>query len=150
MHSLRLANIFGNRLLSLSLIALCLAIPCCHAGAQAAPVPKIPAGSKLIEIKVNGSKRFTQQEIVAACGLPVGTIASDEDFRKAARQLGETGAFGDISYTFSFTSAGTKLNLQVSDAEKFVPAHFADFVWFTDGALHEKLHEHIPLFDGEL
>jgi outer membrane protein assembly factor BamA len=150
MHSLRLANIFGTRLLSLCLVALCPAIPYSRAAAQAAPAPKIPAGSKLIEIKVNGSSRFTQQEIVTACGLPVGTIAGDDDFRKAARQLGETGAFSEISYTFSFTSAGTKLIFQVADAEKFVPAHFADFVWFTDQNLHEKLHEHIPLFDGEL
>jgi len=105
---------------------------------------------KLIEVKVTGSKRFTQQEIVAASGLPVGTIAHEEDFKKAARQLSETGAFGVINFTYTYSSAGTRLEFQVTDADKFVPAHFADFVWFTDEELHKKLHDRVPLFDGEL
>ncbi|MGB0009560.1 MAG: POTRA domain-containing protein [Candidatus Sulfotelmatobacter sp.] len=115
-------------------------------GAQ--PVPA--ADAKLIEVKASGSKRFTQQEIAAASGLMVGTIVGDETFRKAARQLGETGAFDAISFTFSYSAAGTKLAFKVTDAEKFVPAHFADFVWFSDKDLLQKLHERAPLFDGEL
>ena len=105
---------------------------------------------KLIAVNVVGSKRFSQAEIAAASGLPLGATAGDEEFRKAARQLGETGAFGSISYTFAFSSAGTKLTFQVTDADTFVPAHFGDFVWFSDEDLLKKLHERIPLFDGEL
>ena len=79
---------------------------------------------KLIAVKVTGSKRFTSEEVAAASGLPVGTIAHEEDFKKAARQLGESGAFSNIAYTFSYSSAGTKLEFQVTDADKFVPARF--------------------------
>jgi outer membrane protein insertion porin family len=46
--------------------------------------------------------------------------------------------------------AGTKLEFQVTDAAKFVPARFTDFVWFTDEDLLRKLHERIPLYDGSL
>jgi outer membrane protein assembly factor BamA len=109
-----------------------------------------PVSYKLIAVKVTGSKRFTQQDVAAASGLPIGTIAHEEDFKKAARQLGETGAFGDITYTYSYSSAGTKLEFHVTDADKFVPARFADFVWFTDEELLHKLHDRIPLFNGEL
>src|SRR5271170_2164622 len=109
-----------------------------------------PPSYKLIAVKVTGSKRFTQEEIAAASGLPIGTVAHEEDFKKAARQLGETGAFGDITYTYTYTSTGTKLEFHLTDADKFVPAHFADFVWFTDEELHQKLHDRIPLFNGEL
>ncbi len=109
-----------------------------------------PADRKLIAIQVTGSKRFTQEEVATACGLPLGATVTDEEFRRAARQLGETGAFSDISYSFSYSSAGTKLTFQVTDAGKFVPAHFADFVWFSDKELQQKLHERAPLFDGEL
>ncbi|MGB2605196.1 MAG: POTRA domain-containing protein [Candidatus Sulfotelmatobacter sp.] len=105
---------------------------------------------KLIAVKVTGSKRFTSDEVAAASGLPVGTIAHEEDFKKAARQLGESGAFSSIAYTFSYSAAGTKLEFQVNDAEKFVPAHFTDFVWFTDEDLLHRIHERIPLFKGEL
>jgi outer membrane protein assembly factor BamA len=105
---------------------------------------------KLIEIKVTGSKRFTPEEVTAACGLPLGATVAEEDFRKAARQLGESGAFGDINFTYSYSSAGTKLTFQVSDADKFVPARFVDFVWFSDADLFQKVHDRVPLFHGEL
>ncbi len=111
----------------------------------------MPASAyKLIAVKVTGSKRFSSDEVAAASGLPVGTVAHEEDFKKAARQLGETGAFSSITYTFSYSAAGTKLEFQVTDADKFVPARFADFVWFTDQDLLHKVHERIPLFNGEL
>jgi outer membrane protein insertion porin family len=113
--------------------------------------PAIPAADrKLIAISATGSQRFTPQEIAAASGLMLGAIAADEDFRKAARQLGETGAFRDIAFNYSYSSAGTKLAFQVADADKFVPARFLDFVWFSDHDLLQKLHDHIPLFHGEL
>src|ERR1700688_1791994 len=105
---------------------------------------------KLISVKATGSKRFSQADIAAASGLPVGTIAHEEDFRKAARQLGESGAFNSIAFTFSYSAAGTKLEFQVTDADKFVPAGFTDFVWFTDEELRRKVHQHIPLFSGDL
>jgi outer membrane protein insertion porin family len=101
-------------------------------------------------VKVTGSKRFTSDQIAAASGLPLGTVAHEEDFKKAARQLGESGAFNNIAFTFSYSAAGTKLEFQVTDADKFVPANFTDFVWFTDEDLRRKVHEHIPLFSGEL
>lgn len=127
---------------------------CLPAVAQTSPGASnrtMPATSyKLIAVKVTGSKRFTSDEVAAASGLPVGTVAHEEDFKKAARQLGESGAFSSIAYTFSYSAAGTKLEFQVNDADKFVPAHFADFVWFTDEDLLHKVHERIPLFNGEL
>jgi outer membrane protein assembly factor BamA len=131
---------FLTRLL-LSSLLLCLS-----AAAQTQP----PVSYKLIAVKVTGSKRFTQEDVAAASGLPIGTIAHEEDFKKAARQLGETGAFGDITYTYTYSSAGTRLEFHVIDADKFVPARFADFVWFTDEELLHKLHDRIPLFNGEL
>src|ERR1022692_1778100 len=117
-------------------------------GTTTKPLP--PAAYKLIAVKVTGSKRFTKEEVAAASGLPVGTVAHEDDFKKAARQLGDTGAFSAISFTYSYSSAGTKLEFQVTDADKFVPARFTDFVWFTDEELLNKVHERIPLFNGEL
>ncbi len=110
----------------------------------------LPSSYKLVAVKSIGSKRFTQQEIAAASGLPVGTVAHEEDFRKAARQLGESGAFSNIDYTYKYSGEGTELQFKVTDADKFVPVHFTDFVWFSENELLRKLHERIPLFDGEL
>jgi outer membrane protein assembly factor BamA len=142
-----------TRLVASLLCSVCVSAVCLHAVTQAqsaAPRP-IPATSyKLIAVKVTGTKRFTQQEVATASGLPVGTVAHEDDFRKAAKQLGESGAFSNIAFTFSYSSDGTKLEFQVTDADKFVPARFTDFVWFTDEELRRKVHERVPLFNGEL
>ena len=137
----------------LLLTSLPLSLLCIAATAQkqsTAPRPMPATAYKLISVKVTGSKRFKQDEVAAASGLPVGTIAHEDDFRKAARQLGESGAFNNIAFTYSYSAAGTKLEFQVTDADKFVPARFTDFVWFTDEELRQKVHEHVPLFSGDL
>jgi outer membrane protein assembly factor BamA len=124
-------------------------------GAQGSPSPKPQAqmsasARQLIAIKVVGSKHFPEAAVAAATGLQMGTTVGDDDFKKAARRLGDTGVFTDIAYTFSFSSAGTKLELHVTDVDKFVPARFEDFVWFTDEELRRRIKEHVPLYDGEL
>lgn len=112
--------------------------------------PVLPSSYKLIAVAVNGSKRFSSQDVAAASGLPTGTIAHEEDFKKAARQLGESGAFADISFSYTYSGEGTKLVFQVTDADTFVPARFSDFVWFSDDELRRSIHERVPLFNGEL
>jgi len=109
-----------------------------------------PSAYKLISVKVTGTKRFTSDEVAAASGLPVGTVAHEDDFRKAARQLGESGAFSNIAFTYTYSGAGTKLEFHVIDADRFVPVRFTDFVWFSDEELLRRLHDRIPLFRGEL
>jgi outer membrane protein assembly factor BamA len=152
----RLQGFLAPTLSSSLPLGLLLGLLCLPASGQTKPSagagnrPQPSMSYKLIAVKVTGSKRFTSDEVGAASGLPVGTVAHEEDFKKAARQLGESGAFSNISYTFSYSAAGTKLEFQVTDADKFVPAHFADFVWFTDEDLLHRVHERIPLFNGEL
>lgn len=112
---------------------------------------QLPAAERqLIAIKVTGSKRYPEVAVAAASGLQMGAAVTEDDFKKAARRLGDMGVFTEIGYTYSYSFAGTKLELHVSDADKFVPAHFEDFVWFSDGELQKRIKEHAPLFDGEL
>lgn len=109
-----------------------------------------PSARNLISIKITGSKRYPEQSIAAATGLQMGTPVSDDDFKKAARRLGDMGVFTQIGYTFSYSSAGTKVEFQVADVEKFVPVRFEDFVWFSDDEMLRRIKERVPLFDGEL
>lgn len=109
-----------------------------------------PSARTLIAVKVTGSKRFAQSDVVTTSGLRLGTPVGEDDFKRAARRLGDTGAFSDIAFSYSYSSAGTRLELQVTDADRFLPARFEDFVWFSDEELRQKLKEHIPLFNGDL
>src|SRR5580658_6059404 len=115
------------------------------------PLAQMPASARqLIAIKVVGSKRFSEAAIAAATGLQMGAAVDDDDFKRAARRLGDMGVFTEVAYTFSYSSAGTKLELHVTDVDKFVPAHFEDFVWFSDAELKQRIQQYSPLFDGQL
>ena len=113
--------------------------------------PSLSTSWKVISITAKGSQRYTPEEVTAASGLQLGQMADESDFKKATERLGETGVFGDVSYGFQYSSAGAKVELNVSDGAQLVPARFDNFVWFPDDELQKMLHEQVPLFkDGLL
>jgi outer membrane protein assembly factor BamA len=115
------------------------------------PSPKASTGDhKLVAVHVTGTQRYSSEEIVAATGLEIGAVVTEEDFQKAAQRLGECGFFSSVSYSYAYTPAGTKLDLQLADRDKLVPAHFENFVWFSNEELVAKIHEHLPLFKGQV
>jgi len=134
-------------------LAACFACLPCRATSSAADgsAGQVQDPAKILaSVKVRGTKRYTEEDVIAASGLQIGHVVGDEDFKKAARALGETGAFTDIGYSFTYSSAGTRLQLQLSDAAKFLPARFEDFVWFSDNELDKAIRAHVPLFHGEI
>lgn len=109
--------------------------------------------NKLTALKVTGTTRYTDKEILAASGLQMGQNAADGDFKEAVQLLGASGMFSNVVYSFSSKSgAGVKLDLQLDDIDnsKLVPAHFENFVWFTDSELLAALQSRVPLFKGML
>ena len=142
-----------RRFLRLALLAPVLLLPpsVAQSGTPDASARHIlTSASILIEVKVKGTTRYTAQDVLAASALRIGVAASEDDFRKAATELTDSGAFSDVAYRYSYSSAGTKLDLQLTDSKQFLPVRFDDFVWFTDDQLRQKVHERIPLFKGEL
>ncbi len=95
-----------------------------------------------------GSTRYTDKEILAASGLHIGQDAAEGDFQEAAHRLGESGVFSNVVYSFSYSDAGVKLDLRLTDVDKskLVPASFENFVWFTDAELLADIEQRVPLF----
>jgi hypothetical protein len=133
-------------------LLILLPLPSPFAVAEPQPQQSPPPGParNLIAVKVTGTKRYSPEDVIAAGGLRIGETVDDEEFKKASRRLGDTGAFREIGYSFSFSSAGTKLEWKLIDADKFLPARFDDFVWFSDAELRSRIKEHVPLFNGDL
>ncbi len=104
--------------------------------------------AKLVALKVAGTARYTDKEILAASGLQIGQNAADGDFKEAVRRLGNSGLFSDVAYSYTSSGATVKLELQLTDADqsKLVPARFENFVWFTDGELRSAVQRRVPLF----
>ena len=123
---------------------------------QKKPAPrKVPEANsnstwKLVAINVKGSERYTSEEILATCGLQTGQPANEEDFKKATDQLGQTGLFSNASYSYTYSSEGVKLELQLADNNQLVPARFDNFVWLTEKELLDQLRGRVPLFKGLL
>src|SRR6202165_740906 len=106
------------------------------------------AANRLTALKVTGTARYTDKEILAASGLETGQNTADGDFREAAQRLGDSGLFSDVVYSYSSSGAGVRLEMQLADAEqsKLVPAHFENFVWFTDEKLPVSLGSPVTVF----
>jgi outer membrane protein assembly factor BamA len=117
---------------------------------------KRPAGAssgsahKLAEIKVVGTDLYSPAQVIAATGLKVGQNVNEEAFKEATQKLGETRLFTNVAYSYSFSTEGTKLELQLTDNEKLVPVEFDNLVWFSNQQLRDKIHEAIPLFQGKV
>lgn len=112
------------------------------------PLP--PSAFQLIAVKVSGTERYEPEDVIRATGLELGRTVHEDNFKDAARILGDTGAFTSVAYQFEYSPEGTKLELQVQDAQQFAPARFDNLVWFSDQELGEKLHARVPLFRGQL
>src|SRR5262249_2248268 len=62
----------------------------------------------------------------------------------------ETGLFSDVSFKYSYSSAGTEVDFQVKENDKLLPVRFENLVWFSDQEWIEKIKAAVPLFQGEL
>src|SRR5260370_3883043 len=110
----------------------------------------LSSASILIEVKVKGTTRYRQEDVLAASALRIGVAASEDDFRKAAKELTDSGAFSDVAYSYSYSSAGTKLDLQLTHTPPFLPLYFYDFLWLPHYLPPPQLHVPLPFFTHAL
>jgi len=130
-------------------LVLCLSLLLSAAAGQKQPTSGKASSAgpfKLIALKATGTARYTDKEILAASGLQIGQNAADADFKEAVQRLGDSGLFSSVIYSYSSSSTGVRLELQLADKSKLVPAQFENFVWFTDDELCTAVQRSVPLF----
>jgi outer membrane protein assembly factor BamA len=120
------------------------------AAVEAQTPPKNTISYKLLSIRVKGLNHLTEDQVIAASGLKIGQLAGEQEFNEAARRLGQTGLFTQLTYTYKYSSAGCDLEIQVQENNKLVPILFENFVWFRDEELISQIHARLPLFNGQL
>lgn len=106
----------------------------------------------LVRVVVTGSERYREADLVRATGLKMDSQVTVDELQAAANRLGNSGAFASVQFLFKAATGlhGVEADFQVADAEKFLPAAFENFVWFSDRELQDAVHEAIPLFHGDL
>ena len=130
------------------ILLLCSVLLCSVAMAQTAHKAQI--SYKLLSIHVKGLEHFTENQVVEASGLRLGQFAGEEEFKEAARKLGETGLFTQLNYSYKYSTDGCNLELQVAENDKLIPVVFDNFVWFSDQELVGLLRARVPLFEGQV
>ena len=106
----------------------------------------------LARVVVTGSQRYSQDDLLLATGLKIDSQVTPEDLQNAANRLGGSGAFSSVQYLFKAVTGvrAVEADFQVVDADKFLPAAFENFVWFSEGELLAAVHQAVPLFNGQL
>jgi outer membrane protein assembly factor BamA len=140
-----------KRVIARTLLALCLFVaPHALAQTRTKTTGSRTEGHKLASMNIVGSDRYTPAEVMAAVGLRIGNVASEDDFNRATRDLASTGLFTDVAYTYSYDSAGTHVEMKLADNTRLVPTHFQNIVWFSDDKLQNELRARVPLFHGQV
>lgn len=106
----------------------------------------------LARVLVTGSQRYSQDDLLLATGLKIDSQVTPDDLQNAANRLGNSGAFSSVQYLFKAVTGvrAVEADFQVADADKFLPAAFENFVWFSESELLAAVHQEVPLFNGQL
>ena len=87
-----------------------------------------PAPNPLKSLTVEGNRRFTASQIVAASGLKLGGSVTREAFDAARARLMDTGAFESVGYGFQPNAAltGFEATITVAEVGAMYPYRFED------------------------
>ena len=112
----------------------------------------MPASARqLIAIKVIGSKRYSESRRSRprpACRWAPPSTTTTSKKPRAAWATWESSPKSPTASPIPLPEPSS--NCTSPTPQKFVPARFEDFVWFSDDELRQRIQQHAPLFDGEL
>jgi outer membrane protein assembly factor BamA len=120
-----------------------------------AQAPTAPAAAQnnstavLREIKSDGLKTFTNDQVTALSGLQIGQQVGKDDLQGAADKLVESGVFAHVKYNFQSRADGLAVTFHLEEADR-MPAYFDNLPWFTDGELNDAIRAKIPFYNGAL
>lgn len=103
---------------------------------------------RLQKIRVIGSQRFQESDLVAALGLKPGMMVSVDTLQQAGDRLMETGALASLQYKYVPVGTGIAVEYVVTDGSDFLPCRYDNIVWATPDELTKAVHEKVPLYDG--
>ncbi|HTQ54009.1 MAG TPA: POTRA domain-containing protein [Bryobacteraceae bacterium] len=132
-------------------IAIPAAAESSHAKKAAAKPATRPDKWPIESLKVEGSRNYTQAQILAVLGLKTGQLAGKADFEAARDRLVASGRFENVGYKFApgGDKNGYAASFQVVEAEPAYPIQFED-LGVADKDLTAYLRSKDPLFAPRL
>jgi len=105
---------------------------------------------KLVSVKVIGSSRYQESEIVRAAGLKLAEMVTPDALKEAADSLAKAGVFAEVTYRYQTQGQELTAEITVKDAAQFLPCTFENFVWFSRDELLDGVRSRVLLFDGRV
>ena len=123
-----------------------------NAEAQAPPPASAAQNNStavLREVKADGLKTFTNEQVTALSGLQIGQPVGRDDLQSAADKLVQSGVFAHVKYNFQSRADGLVVTFHLEEADR-MPAYFDNLPWFTDGELNDAIRAKLPYYNGAL
>jgi outer membrane protein insertion porin family len=105
--------------------------------------------AKLQEVRVEGLKHLTQEQVVYLTGLNTGSQVGRKDFQDAADALVRTGLFAKVTYKFDTHNDNVVVTYQVEENPR-LPVSYDNFPWYSDSELDDAVRKVLPFYDGHL
>ena len=110
--------------------------------------PPVAATLPLGDVQIEGTRRYSQDDVVRLSGLRTGKPVSASDLKAAGERLAATGLFKSLKYRHDTQRGRSVVTYTVEEAEWTVPVVFDNFVWFGDQDLIDAVKREVPSFDG--
>jgi outer membrane protein assembly factor BamA len=108
-----------------------------------------PGTATLREVRADGVKSLTAEQVASISGLQTGMVAGRDDLQGGADKLVASGLFATVKYNFQTRADGLVVTFHTEEAKR-IPAYFDNIPWFTDGELDGAIRAKIPYYDGTL
>lgn len=113
-------------------------------------VSSAPASSLIKAIHVDGSTRFTSEQILRVSGLHIGEDLTDTKLRQAQQRLADSGAFTEIGADVVPGMGGEIVHFKLTDMTPLVTCDFSQIQGVDPSSLVTELENELPLFDGRI
>ena len=98
-------------------------------------------------VEFEGSRNFSEEDLVAVTELELGQSVRKRDFDRAMRRLNEAGVFESMSYRYGPQGDGYKLTIVLRELPELFPVRFDGFDE-SDEILADLLRDRLPLYAG--
>src|SRR5271169_2508525 len=108
-----------------------------------------PQTATLKEIHAEGMKTFSEVQVAALSGLPLGSEVGRKELQDASELLLRSGLFAKVTYNFDTHNDAVTLTFHVEENPR-LPVAYDNFPWITDGELTDAIRTDLPFYDGTL
>ncbi len=103
----------------------------------------------LREVRVEGQKHLTEEQIALLTGLTRGAQVGRTELQDAADALVRTGLFAKVNFKFDTHNDNLGVTFHIEENER-LPVSYDNFPWYSDSELDEALRKELAFYDGHL